>query len=195
MEKSASISELAKALFKFQGHMNTVVFDADNPFFKSKYATLAQLVEMSRELLSKNSLSVSQLCEGDCAVTTILMHESGEYLSATLALKPVQDTPQGRGSCITYSRRYSYASILGLVSDDDDDGNHASNKEHKSVSAEPPDESKSMLFHVEKLAKEKFKTPDEFKAWRIDNNLAETLTGLDELKLAVIWNKMKGVKK
>jgi hypothetical protein len=54
------------------------------------------------------------------------MHESGEFISSTLTLKPVKDDPQGRGSAITYARRYAYASILGLVSDADDDGNRAS---------------------------------------------------------------------
>ena len=61
-EKSPTISELAKALVRFQGDMKTIGFDASNPFFKSKYATLANLVEMSRGLLSKNGLAISQLC-------------------------------------------------------------------------------------------------------------------------------------
>jgi hypothetical protein len=193
MEKSQSIAELAKALLLFQINVKTIGFDASNPFFKSKYATLTQLVTMSKEALIKSGLSVSQLCEDEGAVTTILMHNSGEFLSSKLTLKPTKDDPQGRGSCITYSRRYAYAAILGLVSDDDDDGNHASmpsKKEEPKVLTED----NSMMPHVEKLAKEKFKTPDAFKAWRIDQGFAENLKGLSDLDLAVIWNKMKTIK-
>lgn len=128
MEKSATISELAKALVSFQKEMKSIGFDANNPFFKSKYATLAQLVTLSKDSLAMNGLAVSQLAENEGSITTILMHVSGEYLMSTLTLKPVKDDPQGRGSCITYARRYSYASMLGLVADDDDDdGNTATN--------------------------------------------------------------------
>jgi hypothetical protein len=126
MEKSNTISELAKALNKFQSMMGIVVFDAANPFFKSKYATLSAIVSTSKPILADCGLSISQLTEGDGGVTTILMHISGEYLMSTLTLKSVKDDPQAHGSAITYARRYSYASILGIVSDQDDDGNACS---------------------------------------------------------------------
>lgn len=126
MEKSDTIAALAAALIKFQSEMGTVGFDADNPFFKTKYATLTALVEKSKLGLAKNDLVVSQLVTGEGAVTTILMHKTGEYIMGTLMLNPVKNDPQGRGSAITYARRYAYAAILGLVSDEDDDGNSAS---------------------------------------------------------------------
>lgn len=125
MEKSETITKLALALVAFQKDMGAVSFDANNPFFQNKYATLAALVAHAKPLLASNKLAVSQLTEGEGGVTTILMHESGEYMFSTLTLKPSKDDPQGRGSAITYARRYGYASILGLVSDDDDDGNAA----------------------------------------------------------------------
>lgn len=134
MYKSDSIAELAKALNKFQGMMGTVVFDADNPFFKSKYATLSAIVAKSKPFLVECGLCVSQLTEGDGGVTTILMHTSGEFILSTLTLKSVKDDPQGHGSAITYARRYSYASILGIVSDEDDDGNKSSFVGQSSVS-------------------------------------------------------------
>jgi hypothetical protein len=187
MEKSPSIENLAKALVSFQTEMQTVVYDADNPFYKSKYATLAALVKDSKDLLAKNGLAVSQLCEGDCAVTTILMHISGEHMIARLELKPVQDTPQGRGACITYSRRYSYASILGLVSDKDDDGNEASG-----VKAEPKAVDHAVLLPTMKErciaeGRKKFKTPDEFQAWRVDHKLVESISNATEVELSYLW--------
>ena len=149
MEKSPTISELAKALNRFQGEMGTVVFDAVNPFFKSKYATLSALVATARPILFKNELSVSQLTEGDGGVTTILMHSSGEYISSTLILKAVKDDPQGKGSAITYARRYAYASILGIVSDEDDDGNASSSHSVSLVNDQQLHEIRDLLISKE----------------------------------------------
>ena len=126
MDKSQAIAELAKALANFQKTAKTIGFDKSNPYFKSKYATLTALVEGTKKDLAENGLTVSQLVEGEGGITTILMHTSGEFLSSMVTLKPVKDDPQGRGSAITYARRYAYAAILGLVSDEDDDGNEAS---------------------------------------------------------------------
>lgn len=167
MEKSATISELSKALVDFQAEMETIGYDANNPFFKSKYATLAQLVRCSKDTLAKHKLSVSQLCEDDGAITTMLIHQSGEYLSSKLLLKPKDDTPQGRGSCITYARRYSYASILGLVSDNDDDGNVATHgskatQNAQDLSGEITD---AQCAEIKKIAMSKMKGILEFNAW------------------------------
>ncbi len=126
MNQSETIGKLATALGAFQKDMPTVSQDATNPFFHSSYATLAGLVGAAGPLLPAHGLSVTQITEGAGAVTTMLMHISGEYISGTLELNPVKNDPQGRGSAITYARRYSYASILGLVTDKDDDGNAGS---------------------------------------------------------------------
>ncbi len=135
MEKSPSIAEISKALNKFQSKMPSVGFDANNPFFKSKYATLAAIVTTAKTYLADEGLSISQLLEGEGGVTTILMHISGEYLSSTLTLKSVKDDPQGHGSAISYARRYAYASILGIVADTDDDGNAATGLTSKASSS------------------------------------------------------------
>lgn len=183
MEKSPEISELAKALVGFQTQMETVVYDADNPFYKSKYATLAALVSASKDLLAKNGLAVSQLIEDEGSVSTILMHTSGQFFSCKVKLTPVKNDPQGLGSAITYSRRYAYAAILGLVSDKDDDGNSASGKEAQDHTALLP----SMKERIIAEGKKKFKTPDEFTAWRVDHKLAEDLSKATEAQLTYIW--------
>jgi hypothetical protein len=137
MEKSNEIAELAKALVAFQKEIKTVGYDAKNPFFKSEYATLGALVEESRSILTKNGLAVSQLTEDEGAVTTILMHVSGQFISSKLKLTPAKHDPQGLGSSITYARRYAYAAILGLVSDKDDDGNEATGLNKKQEQIQP----------------------------------------------------------
>jgi hypothetical protein len=125
MQQSATISELAKALVLFHVKVDTIKKDAKNPFFKSTYASLPNILEGINEPLIECGLSVSQFPSGENGLTSILLHESGEYLSAEYQMRPVKDDPQGRGSCITYQRRYALASILGLNIDEDDDGNTA----------------------------------------------------------------------
>lgn len=128
MEKSNNITELAKALVLFHVKVDSIKKDAKNPFFKSSYASLSNILEAINIPLTECGLSVCQFPEDDYCLNTILMHESGEWISAKYQMKPVKDDPQGRGSCITYQRRYCIASILNLQIDDampDDDGNKA----------------------------------------------------------------------
>lgn len=215
MEKSESIKELAIALVKFQAEMEPVVFDASNPFFKSKYATLAKLVSMAAPVHTKYGLAVSQLPEDEGAVTTILMHESGEWISSKLTLKALkkwikkdqngeypgyfQEHPdaQSFGAVITYSRRFAYASILGLISEEDDDGNKASHLKNKEGQQEEiiPIQSKSLREILEMLGKTKFGDLDKFQAWRVDNDLPESLDKLTDFQLAKIMTKVRENKK
>lgn len=123
MDKSITISEIAKALITFHVKVSKVKKDARNPFFKSSYASLSNILEAIDEALRDTGLSFCQFPSGDYGLTTILMHESGEYLQDTYQMKPVKDDPQGRGSVITYQRRYALAAVLGLNIDEDDDAN------------------------------------------------------------------------
>lgn len=126
MEKSQSIKELATALTKFQSEVNAVTKDGSNPFFKSKYATLENTIETVRDPLQKYGLSFAQFPSGENELVTILMHTSGEYLQSTVKMTPKDNTPQGQGSAITYMRRYALSAILGIATEEDDDGNSAS---------------------------------------------------------------------
>jgi len=130
MQRSDSIKEIATALAKFQAEVKNPANSADNPFFKSKYAPLNEILNIVRPILAKNGLSVLQMPGGDSqetSITTLLMHESGEWIeSEPLTMKAVKNDPQGAGSVITYARRYSLSAILGISSEDDDDANHAS---------------------------------------------------------------------
>ena len=125
MEKSLTIGEIGKALIVFHNKVSKVKKDATNPFFKSKYASLSNILEAVEEPLRNAGLSFAQFPSGDYGLTTILMHESGEYIQDTYQIKPVKDDPQGRGSSITYQRRYALAAVLGLNIDEDDDANTA----------------------------------------------------------------------
>jgi len=133
MKTSESIGEIAKALTKFQGEVKSPKATTENPFFKSKYATLAQIQDAIRDEAKKNGLSIIQsagagneFSHGAVHITTRIIHESGEWIeSDTLMLTPDKPTPQGAGSAITYGRRYSLSAILGISSEEDDDANAA----------------------------------------------------------------------
>ena len=129
MNKSESIKELAAALAKAQGYLDHAKKDTNNPFFKSKYADLASVIDAAKKPLADNGLSVCQVCNINesrgVIIETILMHSSGEWISGTYPIRPLKTDPQSYGSCLTYARRYCFSAITGIAADDDD-GNSAS---------------------------------------------------------------------
>lgn len=129
MQTSENINEIAGALAKAQGKIKGASKDSTNPHFKSKYADLASVWEACRAALSENGLSVLQVTDTTADgifLYTTLAHSSGQWIKGVMPIRPVQDTPQGLGSAMTYARRYSLASMVGVAPDDDDDGNAAS---------------------------------------------------------------------
>ena len=128
MNQSENINELASALAKAQGEMQAAIKDSVNPFFKSKYADLGSVWDAARPVLSKNGLCVIQSTEilGDKIVmVTTLAHSSGQWMKSYLPLNPSKNDSQGVGAAITYLRRYSLSALVGVVCDDDDDGETA----------------------------------------------------------------------
>lgn len=126
LQKSESISNLATALVKFQKDVENIKKDSKNPFFKSKYASLSNILDAVRQPLSENNLSFTQFPCGEGELVTTIMHSSGEFMSASFKVSPVKNDPQALGSAITYARRYALSAALGLNVQDDDDGNAAS---------------------------------------------------------------------
>jgi hypothetical protein len=126
IKQSESITKLAIALAKFQATCPTIEKKKDNPFFKSKYAALDDIINAIRKPLSAVGLSFVQIPNED-GLTTVLMHESGEFIQGSMPITAKKENdPQAFGSAITYARRYALASVLGLaVGDEDDDGNAA----------------------------------------------------------------------
>lgn len=141
MKKSESIIEIAKALIKFQNEVENPKNTAKNPMFNSKYAPLETVINTVKPILAKHGLSFIQSTgsEGESIiVTTMLIHESGEYLESAPLILPAHQArkgggkefnAQGAGSAITYARRYSLSAMLGIASESDDDGNGASQKD------------------------------------------------------------------
>lgn len=103
--------------------------DSKNPFFNSKYFDINQLLEHLEPLLQKNNLIVLQPIINKEVVSKIIEIETGDEICSSLELPPLTD-PQKIGSAITYYRRYTLQSLLGIQAEDDD-ANKASGKETK----------------------------------------------------------------
>lgn len=130
MKTSESIKQLSAALLKAQRSITFASRDAKNPHFKSTYADLPAVIDAIKPALNDAGLVFLQTFSpseaGFIAVTTRLMHETGEWIEDTATVPLPKSDPQGYGSAATYARRYSLAAITGLYQDDDD-GNAASN--------------------------------------------------------------------
>jgi hypothetical protein len=108
------------------GELSNVAKTASNPYFKSKYAPLDAIVDATRPILAKHGLAIQQqplFSDGAAGVETIIIHKSGFETSSILLLPLKDQSPQGVGSAITYARRYALAAVLGLATEEDDDGN------------------------------------------------------------------------
>lgn len=118
---------MSKALSSFQGEIKNPTNTADNPFYKSKYSPLHEILNEIRPVMAKYGLSVIQSPGGngkDISITTMLLHSSGEWIKfSPLIITAEKTTPQGAGSAITYGRRYTISALLGISSENDDDGN------------------------------------------------------------------------
>lgn len=187
LRTSISIAKIAKALSQFQGEVKNPANSAVNPFYKSKYAPLAEVLNTSKPILSKYGLATIQnpyTIDGKLFVTTMIVHESGEWIETLPLQMPTEkNTPQGIGSAITYGRRYSLSAALGLSSEEDDDGNinekdnknNKGKKESAKTSEEPrskSDDLRPMKLQVMKAAKAKSVINDEIKT-RVKDVLAK----------------------
>lgn len=136
MNKSESITKINKALVEFHKQVKQPMKDANNPFFKSKYVPLENVVEAIDEVAPSLGLSFTQWASNDAngrvGVSTMLLHESGEYIEYDpVYMKADKETAQGAGALISYLKRYSLSAVFGITSDQDDDGNYASGVNNK----------------------------------------------------------------
>ncbi len=115
-----------KQLFEAKKEIGKISKDSKNPFFKSKYFDINSLLEHVEPILQKHNLLLLQPIDNNKVSTEIWDLEEHKYVYSCIDLPNIQD-PQKLGSAITYYRRYTLQSLLGLQAEDDD-GNKASNK-------------------------------------------------------------------
>jgi len=136
MNKSESIASLAKALAQAQPLVEGALKDKVNPAFRSKYADLGAVMDAIKPAIAAHGLSfvqVSHDIEHGAKVETVILHESGEWISCGAVSVPAgKHDAHGFGSALTYARRYSLSAAFG-VAPEDDDGNAATKTAPKAI--------------------------------------------------------------
>lgn len=153
MEQSATIEALADALAQAQAEFAPIVRDKTAKIktrtggeYSYSFADLATTIAAVRPILAKYGLSVAQ-SPGEfqsgpdgkmwVVVFTQLMHKSGQWLRGQTWLPVAELEPRGLGSAFTYARRYGFGAMLGLATEDDDDGGGHGGPVHGQRAAEP----------------------------------------------------------
>jgi len=157
---SETVGAIAGALMGFHSTVPAINKNAENPFYRSKYADLPAILKAIKDPLQSAGLAFAQFAVGRDGLTTVILHpESGEWFKSTFEMKPAKDDPQGRGSALTYQRRYALCAALGLDTDEDDDGNAASRQDA------PKQQDPTLVFFGDvKAALNAAKSMDELKA-------------------------------
>lgn len=129
MQHSENIADLMAALVLARKDFKAVHRNAANPFFKSKYPDLSEIVGATHEALMGQGLSVIQspgsFADHNIYLTTMLAHISGQWMRDTFAMPIVKVDPQGVGAAVSYARRYSLQAFLNIAADLDDDAESA----------------------------------------------------------------------
>lgn len=188
MEFSEKTIDIFKALSEFQKEVKQPKKDADNPFFKSKYVPLENVVEVIHETAGKHGLSeMTYPAQEDNAVGVgvIITHSSGQYIKfPPILLKPDKNTPQGIGAAVTYARRYALSSAFGIASETDDDANSISG-------SEPPKQTKQILKATLEAKYEKGKgTGEGFEEWyKAQKKEGKSNNDIDVILTKALMNK------
>ncbi len=127
---SENVTELSKALIEVQKVLTPAPKDAENRFVKARYATLNSVMSTCKPALLANGILLTQYpipVEGDnLGLVTKLVHaDSGQFLASLAVIPLSKHDPQAMGGAKTYGRRYSLSAMLGIVTEEDDDGNMA----------------------------------------------------------------------
>lgn len=182
-ELSPTIGTLFGALAKAQKAFKPVKKTSKNPFYKSSYADLAEVIDATRDALSDNGLAIIQppcfrRVDGTVEVHTFMGHSSGEWMHSVLDMPPTAKTDaQAVGSSITYGRRYSYSGTVCVASEDDDDGNAAVSKPFRGRQEESPEDFDQRTVDQQNIG------PVQIK--QIDDALKSTGKTEDEIKAAL----------
>jgi hypothetical protein len=207
LEHSPEIGTIAAALSGAQAKFAKIVKDTENPFFKMKYAPLSSVIEATRKAMAEAKIAVMQdvdVVESRCVVTTMLIHESGQWMKGTISLPVTKPDAQGVGSASTYGRRYGLSAFLNVAADDDDDGNAASKpvqNQTTSVDQEQLKAQASWISAADTLQQAKTAFAGAFKWAAKDTEAQKYLTTVWEgtkarfaSKAGVVQSQMQGAK-
>ena len=132
---SESIGAIAAALAKAQGELTnpekSLIATIRSPFPREgdrtfRYASLASGLDIVRKSLGQHGIATVQTTAidneaGQIRLTTILAHESGEWISSDWPVCPTSqtNTPHLMGAALSYARRYALFALVGIAGEDD----------------------------------------------------------------------------
>lgn len=204
IQTSEQINDIAAALAKAQAAMENVAKDRENPHFRSRYATLAGVLDEVRPKLAQQGISIIQApVNGDgnnIGVATRLLHSSGQWIESAVFVQPTKFDAQGVGSVLTYLRRYSLMAVAG-VGPEDDDGNAAVGRPQERVqtsgatrtAAAPPPPARPAHVNAAALPPNPEENPETTAARQRIKMLIDRLnnsirTAKNSLQLDAIWD-------
>lgn len=134
MKTSESVDKVFPALFEVKKKIPALKKQSDNPFFKSKYLELSDILDVLEPLLHEQGLFLTQgtvYRDGKTLVISRFNHAaSGQYVESEYPAETGSSKPQELGSAVSYSRRYGLQA-LGALNAVDDDGQAASHSSSK----------------------------------------------------------------
>jgi len=168
---------IAVSLAKCQAEFPKIELDATvtvktktGASYSFEYATLANILNHCLPVLSKNGLSLTQAFKGKLLVTSLL-DKSGERLISAIPLDLHNASMQELGSRISYLKRYSISAMLGIVGEEDDDGNIADGNKIKKETTKPARKSTPQATQQAKpISDEPLTDPQRKKLWAMMMN-------------------------
>lgn len=200
MKKSDTLAKLAPAFLAAQKKVDHATKNAQNPHLKNKYADLAQVIDTVIPVFNESGISILQFpgfADGRATLTTVVLHESGEYIEGTAETPLGKQGPQELGGGLTYLARYSLARIGGIAQEDDDgetaQGRGKAKKEPASTPQDVRETAKAAAQDVNPGLMKKALL-DELKALEGTTPTPEQVAGLKErLRALVAVNKELGM--
>lgn len=194
MQTSESIKEITAALLTVQKELTKVKKKGNNPHFKSSYAQLNDVLDAIKEPLNNNGIIFIQTpsnSDKGCSVTTRLIHSSGEWIQDTATCPLAKQDPQGYGSAVTYLRRYSLVSIVGLEQVDDDGNDGSGLGDDKKDDTQEFNSPAVKVRLINELMKSNHMGPEDF--YKITGERSLKDIAIDDAKLDAALNKLRVV--
>ena len=194
---SEKTSELIAALIAAKGNIGDVIaYDAKNPHFKNRFASLEKTLTSINSKLHEQGLVLMQFPAGDQLISR-LEHTSGQWMMSAYNISAIKKDPQQMGSAITYARRYCAQAIVGICGGEDDDaesathGSSPNNNVSGNISGNKAGQSPQDIFNefVASVGSGDF---SEMLAAEWDNLMKKTRSLPDRKQLAGLLNSHKG---
>ena len=177
MDTSHSSPELFASFLAAQAEIENATKNASNPFHKSKYADLNEVLGVVKPAFVTHKLAFMQFPSFDghlASITTLVANDKGAFITFTSSCVPAKSDAQAIGAASTYLRRYALAGLAGIYQEDDD-GN-AARHDRKPTPAKAQEKLKPANPHLDAI-----------------NNMRESLIE-SALAVGVVPSKADGVK-